>query len=232
MRTHLVNYYPIIKIRFYLFPKDLFKKFRKGFLCLSLIFIALCSSKGLNAQTNGFVIWQNGDSVAANIKVYKGIFGGVNTDRYMTQVEIEDSSGKMQAFDPLFLKTFGFTYKDQIYQLYAEPIRLRPSNDTAVRLLTAWIKGPKASVYTYEVTTAGAPSFGTVARTQIFYTFEKPGYKHEYLTNYVKLSTLIKKLSAFYGEFPGIADMINSRFGDRRDIQRDIKAIIDRINEE
>jgi hypothetical protein len=212
---------------FYLFLINRVSYYRKIFLFLAILLITLSRCTALYAQSNGFIIRENGDSIPANIKIYKALFGGVNLDRYQKHVEIEDSAGHMQWIDPTELTSFSFTYNGTLYQLYSVPIRLRPSNDTATRFLPAWIKGSKASVYKYS-----GPPMGMTGSREDYYTFEKPGNKHEYLASWIKLNTFIEKLSAFYGEFPGIVDLINNKFIERKNIPSDIKEIIDKINED
>ena len=188
----------------------------KQLLTLTLL-VAL--SKSYSQNPKGYLFYNNNDSVNANIKIPKGLFG-INLDKLYRNVTIEDSTGALIEFTPTEIKGFGFTFKSQEYRFYAKPI-----DDKKFRFLEPVIVGAKTSLYQYIV--GGTQNFSN----QDFYTFEKSDSTYLFMTNFAALDKFKEKLKTFYTGNLDVQKLIDRKFTARRRIQDDIKEIVNAVNQ-
>jgi hypothetical protein len=221
-------------------------------LCLLSGLVCLLSDLRVYAQEAksgeaGYYISLNHDSVPAKIKIYKWVYG-LNVEKYFGQVETEaaDSGGRSggggaKTFHPGEILGFGFNYKSESYRFMTGPTRKynmfwKPGTDSGLNFLIPLATGARTSVYYYYILTGGLLK-NVDSFTRILYTFERPDGRHLWMTSYAKRSVFQEALSDFYGDYPGMRDFIASLFGmntkkfsTRGEIEKDIVAVVARVN--
>jgi hypothetical protein len=165
-------------------------------------------------NVDGYIVSSSGDTSAARIKM-PGLMGY----NFNKQVQIIDSTGGVQTLLPTDIKGFGYTNNEKQYIYYSKPIK-----DGKMYFLEPVVTGPRASLYQYVVTA------GQYGSNQEFYTFENAAGDHMFMTNYAALDVFRQKLKEFYKEYPGIQQLIDTKFNTRRGIQRDIRSIVEAVN--
>jgi hypothetical protein len=173
-------------------------------------------------NVSGYIVTLKNDTVPVQIKIGGGFFFGIGRHDLNKEVETVDSVGNSKTYIPDSIMAFGYTDKSEetIY-------RVKPIKDGSRLFLRAIVIGEKASLYQYEVSSTGPYS----SSTEEFYTFEKPDGSHLFLKNYDMLNTLRDKLKDFYSEKPEIGQLIDKKFKTRGAIQRDIRGILEAINQ-
>lgn len=222
-------------------------------LCLLLGLFCLLSNPRADAQQakggeQGYYINLHHDSVPAKIKIYKWVYG-LNTEKYFGQVEITesgDSTGSASGvgakiFHPGDILGFGFNYKTESYRFITGPTRKynmfwKPGADSGLNFLIPLATGARASVYYYYILTGGLLK-NIDSMTRILYTFERADGRHLWMTSYARRSAFQEALADLYGDYPGIRDFIakqfamnTKKFSTRGEIEKDIVAVIDRVN--
>lgn len=188
---------------------------------------------GIKAQkTNGYFVNVFNDTMLVQIKVPKLIFGGIDMEGLFSQVNIVDSAGEVTNYKPGEIVAFSFNYKENNYHLVSKPRRkydfwYRATMDTVICFMEEMNKGARANFYRSFLTISG----GKVNSVQEFYTFERSeDNTHLYLSNYSPLNEISTGLAAFYHNVPSIATILQRRFEQRKDIQKDIQSVMNRIN--
>ena len=162
-------------------------------------------------KVEGYIVTLNNDTVQVTIKVFL-------YDH--TTVKIVDSLGKTQVFTPSEIKGYGYTLKLTDYVFRSKPIK-----DGSLGFLQVVATGSKTSLYKYAAY-AGAHSYSD----EEFYTFEKPGGSYLFLRNFDRLNTLNEAIKSFYSDCSEVQRIIDNKFQERRKIQKDIKDLVNVVN--
>jgi hypothetical protein len=171
---------------------------------------------------SGYIVLLNNDTVQVQIKSAGGFFFGIRNYNPDKEVEIIDSSGSSKLLTTNDIKAYGYTDKSKQY-VY----RVKPVENGSFYFLALVTGGHRTSLYQYERTVSTGPNTSSV---QQFYTFERANGTYLFLTNYASLVRLKEKISAFYRDHPAIEQLMGGKFESRRQIQRDIRAILEGVN--
>ncbi len=164
---------------------------------------------------DGYVITRNNDTMKLMIKAPTS-----RNSKAFRKIETLDSIGNVTVYDSSTIIEYGYVEKSMLVKY-----RLKPLKNGQVYFLKVIADGKLAAVYYDPV--VGYAAYGS---PEIDYTFEKNDSVYLFLKNYDKLSTFINKLTSFYKEFPGTSQLIENKFSSRREIEDDIKEIINTIN--
>ncbi len=178
------------------------------------LLFSLFISAQVNAQkvAEGYLINNNNDSVAVQIKIRKGLTGKI-INEFDDRVEV-DSNSITKTFKPNDIKAFGFTYNGYLYRFFSKPIK-----KGGYKFVIPNVLGRKASFYQY-----GTFTSGTIPSSQVFYTFEKADGSSLLLSNRLN-KTFRTELRSFFNDQPEVQKFIDTRLKDWLDLDRDLKAI-------
>jgi hypothetical protein len=187
-----------------------------------VIFSILLSACVFGETAEGYFINYKNDTVAAKVKIRKGIFSGINIENYYKDVELIDSAGNAIIWTPDEIKGFWFSYKLKEYKFLSKPIK-RKGKLQFQEVLTG---GSKTALYNYLIFRGGqygSPQWG--------YTIEKKDSTYTYVTNYDFLSELSASFKKIYADVPGIAEFIDKKFKKERKKHEDIISIVEYANQ-
>lgn len=190
-------------------------------IVLSFLLLTLGGYSYSQTFVQGYYITLNNDSIPAQIKMPKSVFGGVDLSKLFFKVEIEDSNSSTQKFNPKDINRFGFIYNEEDYVFYSKPMFV----ETSLRFVQPSVLGEKSSLYEYQTFDQNGAPIGT------FYTIEKNE------GTFIFISTALKSLDKFketlkegYQENPNLQLFIDSKFKDRKSIKSDIIEIVQAAN--
>lgn len=183
------------------------------------IFSAVCAT----AQTTklGYYISKTNDTIPAEFKIRKGVFGQV-TNNFNQEIEIIDSVNGGKRCTPDDINGYGFLYNNQKYLYFS-----KPTKNGNLKFLTPIFIGAKASLYQYGFQSSGG---GTLASQQVFYTFEKANGEYLFLRNILN-KKFKSELSNFLKEYSGMQELIDSKLQYWLDLKKDLYEIMQVANQ-
>ncbi|MBN7814031.1 hypothetical protein [Algoriphagus pacificus] len=190
-------------------------------LILSWLLLTLAGYSFAQTTAPGYYITLNNDSIPAQIKMPKSVFGSVDFSKFLFKVDVQDSNNSMKKFKPEDIKRFGFIYNDENFTLYSKPI----FTETTLRFLQPTVLGEKSSLYQFQTYDQNGVPLG------IFYTLEKSDGTYAFLTTGLKSLDKFKELlKEFYEENPDLLQLIDSRFTERKSVQADMVELVETAN--
>lgn len=183
--------------------------------------LAFLTAGQLLAQSNpvGYYISHSQDTISAEFKLKKGVFGQLNND-FTEEIEIIISSNEAIKFTPNDILGYAFTWEGKNYHFVSKPTQKEKK-----KFLVPVVLGPKTNLYQYGVYTSG----GLGGSNQVFYTFEKSDGSYLFLTN--RLNKKFKaELKSFYYDSPEAFPLIDERLQYWLELQKDLVLILNYIN--
>jgi hypothetical protein len=168
--------------------------------------------KAYPGKIDGYIVTLNNDTVQVQIKGFHESY---------THIKIVDSTGTTQVLTPKEIKAYGYTFKLQDYVFRAKPIK-----DGSLYFLEMVTTGDKTSLYEYSLTVVRPQ----VSSVEVFYTFEKADGSYLFLKNFDALDTLNSAIKSFYSDNQEVQRLVDNKFQARRKIQKDIKDLVDAVN--
>jgi len=188
-----------------------------------LIFILLVSFSYSYSQTNvlGYYVTKTNDTITAQIKLPKSVFGSVDFSKFLFKVEVNDSISGDKKFKPEDIKGFGFIYNGENYKLFSKPTITKKN----LRFLQPVILGQKTSIYQFQTVNQNGAPLGT------FYTFEKTDGTYAFLNTGIRnLDNFRETLKTFYSDNLEVQEIIDMKFQTRMSIKGDIIKIAQTVN--
>ncbi|MEE1944529.1 hypothetical protein VRU48_05375 [Pedobacter sp. KR3-3] len=186
-----------------------------------MAFALLLSIGYAKAQSSlpGYYITPNNDTVKAQIKVKKGMFGQKTND-FNEEVEVADEAKGIIKFLPADIHGYGFFADGKKYVFVSKPIK-----DGTKKFLSPVYIGPQSSLYLYGIQTTGS----TFSSKQVFYTFEKPDNAYLFLRNTLN-NKFRSDLKEFYKDNTAALQVIDARFKYWLDLDKDLLALMIKAN--
>lgn len=182
----------------------------------------VCGHRGMSQQfVSGYYVTASGDSIETEIKIRKGAFGQ-SMNEFVKEVEIVDSARQTKRFTPPDIRGFGFLYNHKRY-VFAS----KPAKDGSLKFLSAVYLGHRSSLYQYGYVTSGGAG---ASSKQVFYTFEKSGGQFLFLKNILN-KEFRNQVREFYKEFPQAVELIDMRLRYWLDLDKDLRDILQKVNE-
>ncbi len=192
----------------------------RHYILLILLFTLIGNSYS-QTTVSGYYVTQKNDTLSAQIKMPKSIFGTVDFSKFLFKVELVDSTSAAKTFKPKDIKSFWFVYNNQDYRFYSKPT-ITQNN---LRFLQPLIIGQNTSLYQFSTVNQNGLPLGT------FYTFEKADGTYTFLnTGILSLNLFKKTLLEFYKDNLELQALINSKFQSRMSVKNDILEIVHRAN--
>jgi hypothetical protein len=190
---------------------------------VALLFITMLLLNNSYSQSTaaGYYITQKNDTVVAQIKLRKGIFGQ-SLHISLKEVEVVDSLYKETTFKPEDIKGYGFLQKGVYVRLVSKPIK-----DGSYKFLYPVVTGPKTSLYQYSESIAGSGT--NFAQSKVFYTFEKADGTYLFLRNMLN-KKFKSELKAFYSGNTAVQELIDTKLKYWLDMQADLVEIMKAAN--
>ena len=180
---------------------------------LTIAVLILSKSGSAQKLVPGYYVSAAGNTVEVEIKIEK---------EFSKEVEVVDSAKQVRKFTPADIRGFGFSQKDKRYVFSSKPVK-----DGSLKFLSAFYVGSRSSLFQYGyMTSAGAG----MSSKQVFYTFEKPGGQYLFLKNILN-NEFMAKVREFYKEFPQAVELIDSRLKYWLDLDKDLRDILQKVNE-
>ncbi|HOX82677.1 MAG TPA: hypothetical protein PLS08_06590, partial [Chryseolinea sp.] len=187
-------------------------------LILLLVFFGYSYSQ---TTVSGYYVTKTNDTITAQIRIPKSIFGSVDFSKFLFKVEVMDSISGTKKFKPEEIKSFGFLFDGENYSLFSQPT----ITENNFRFLQPVIIGQKTSLYQFQTVGQNGASLGT------FYTFEKADGTYTFLNTGIKnLDKFRETLKEFYKENLGVQELVDTKFQSRTSIKSDIIEIVQTAN--
>ncbi|WP_315816177.1 hypothetical protein [Paraflavitalea speifideaquila] len=190
----------------------------KGISAALILLFSACYASG-QTTAQGYYVTQANDTIAAQIKIKKGILGQQNND-LNEKVEVMDSIKGIIKYLPEDINAYGFLYKGHKYVFVSKPIK-----NGSRRFLAAFYIGTKSSLYYYGFHNTE----GTFGSKQVFYTFERPGNTYLFLKNTVN-KQFKSQVKEFYKDSPAVMEIIDSKLRYWLDLDKDLVEILQKAN--
>ena len=187
------------------------------------IFILFLLFSEVHSQSTapGYYITKENDTVAAQIKIKKGVLGQI-TDDFIEEVVIVDSLKGSQKFTPADIKGYGIALKAGRYVFVSKPVK-----DGSIKFLYPMFIGKQSSLYKYGIFT---PGYGTALPSQkTFYTFERADGTFLFLRNIVNKKFKIQ-VKEFYKDHPEVQPLIDTKLKYWLELEKDLKEILAAVN--
>ena len=186
-----------------------------------LTIVSLLTILSLNAQSvnKGYYITQSNDTVLTQIRFPKGFFGQNN---FTNLIEVVDSVSTEKRFTPADIKGYGYTDGKYKYVFLSKPVK-----DGSYKFLTPVFIGPKASLYQYEIYTAG--SGYALPSQKTFYTFEKADNKYLFLIGRTT-KKFKNELKEFFKDEPKVLQLIDDKLKYWLEMKKDLLEIMQTAN--
>jgi hypothetical protein len=169
----------------------------------------------------GYYITKENDTVAAQIKIKKGVLGQI-TDDFIEEVVIVDSLKGSQKFAPADIKGYGIELKAGRYVFVSKPVK-----DGSIKFLSPMFIGKQSSLYKYGIFT---PGYGTAFPSQkTFYTFERADGTFLFLKNILNKNFKIQ-VKDFYKDHPEVQPLIDTKLKYWLELEKDLKEILQAVN--
>ncbi len=190
----------------------------KSFFMALVLLLTIGYAKA-QSSLPGYYITQNNDTVKAQIKVKKGMFGQKAND-FNEEVEIADEAKGLIKFLPADIHGYGFYADGKKYVFVSKPIK-----DGTIKFLSPIYTGPQSSLYMYGIQTTG----GSFSSKQVFYTFEKPDNVYLFLKNILN-NKFRSELKEFYKDNVAALQVIDAGFKYWLDLDKDLLALLIKAN--
>lgn len=188
-------------------------------LLLTLILSLFAYHANAQSFAPGYYITQANDTVPAQIKLKKGVFGP-STNDLTDEVEIIDSIKGSRKYLPEDINGYGFSHKGRKYILTSKPVK-----NGQKKFLSPLYIGPKSSLYLHGTFTTG----GTYASKQVFYTFEKSDNTYLFLKNILN-KNFRSQVKEFYKDSPEVMQIIDTKLKYWLELDQDLVEILKRAN--
>lgn len=188
-----------------------------------LLFLFLTFMRHSYSQTtvSGYYVTKTNDTLSAQLKMPKSIFGSVDFSKFLFKVEVSDSNSETKKFKPGDIKCFWFLYNGENYRFFSKPT-ITQNN---LRFLQPVILGRKTNLYEFQTVNQNGVPLGT------FYTFEKADGIYTFLNTGIRnLDQFKETLKEFYKDNLELQKLINSKFQTRISIKNDILQIVQTAN--
>jgi hypothetical protein len=185
--------------------------------------ILFLSFGSLFAQTAapGYYITQTNDTISADFKIQKGIFGQIRNDFTNEAIVIKNEEETLK-FRPEDIKEYGFSLDGSSYKLFSKPVK-KGGN----KFLAPIFIGPKSSLYQYSISTSGSGT--NLPSTQVFYTFEKADGS-SLLLGTMGPKKFKEALKDFFKDSPHVQNLVDERFKDYLNRNQDLKDMMREAN--
>lgn len=172
-------------------------------------------------SVSGFYVTNANDTVSAQIKLPKSIFGSVDLSKFLLKVEVVDSISGENKFKPDDIAGFGFLLNEEHYRFFSKPA----ITENNLRFLQPVILGQKTSLYQFQTVDQNGAPLGT------FYTFEKADGTYTFLITGIKnLNKYRDTLKEFYNDNLEVQQFIDTKFQTKTSIKTDITEIVQAVN--
>jgi hypothetical protein len=187
-----------------------------------LFFLLTCFGYSFSQTTvSGFYVTNANDTISAQIKLPKSIFGSVDLSKFLLKVEVVDSISGENKFKPDDIAGFGFLLNEEHYRFFSKPA----ITENNLRFLQPVILGQKTSLYQFQTVDQNGASLGT------FYTFEKADGTYTFLITGIKnLNKYRDTLKEFYNDNLEVQQFIDTKFQTKTSIKTDITEIVQAVN--
>ncbi len=185
------------------------------------IFIFVIVTTFAQSTVSGYYITQNNDTIKADIRIRKGLFGQANND-FTKKVQVIDSNNTALDFTPNDIKGYGFTNEDLNYTFVSKPIK-----DGTNKFLSPVFVGPKSSLYQYGIYIDGTG--GAFSSNQVFYTFEKADSTYLFLRNILN-KKFKSELKDFYKDNLEVQQLIDTKLQYWLELNNDLNLIFNTYN--
>ncbi|WGK64842.1 hypothetical protein [Croceiramulus getboli] len=178
----------------------------------------------LQAQNTapGYYISANNDTITAQIKLKKGLFGQVQ-NKFTEELQVVAEDGMVTTFHPEDIKAYSVQLENERYSMFS-----KPTAKEGQKFLSPVYIGPKSSLYQYGYFTSGS---GTVmSNSQVFYTFEKADGSFLFLKNIMN-KKLKSELKTFYAENTAAQEFIDGHFRYWLELPTDLRALMMVVNQ-
>jgi hypothetical protein len=166
-------------------------------------------------------VTKTNDTIIAQIKLPKSVFGSVDFSKFLFKVEVNDSVSGDKKFKPEDIKGFGFIYNGEKHKLFSQPT----ITENNLRFLQPIILGQKTSLYQFQTVNQNGNPLGT------FYTFEKADGTYAFLNTGIRnLDNFKETLKTFYSDNLEVQKIIDTKFQSRISINDDIIKIVQTAN--
>jgi hypothetical protein len=188
---------------------------------LSLVLLTICGFSFSQSTVSGYYVTNDNDSIDAQIKMPKSIFGSVDLSKFLFKVEVNDGSNSPKKLKPEDIKGFGFMFNGETYSFFSKPTMTEKN----LKFLQPVILGPKTNLYQFQTIDQNGKPLGT------FYTFQKADGTYTFLnTGIPGLSEFRKTLKEFYKDEIHLQQLIDTKFESRKSIKNDIMEIVQTSN--
>ncbi len=177
----------------------------------------------LSAQTivPGYYITNSNDRMETKIKIPRSVFVAEDLGKLLLKVELIDTANEATKMKPGDIKAFGFVLNNKSYSYISKPT----GTDKNLKFLQPLVLGNNTSLYFFETLDQNGRHQGS------FYTFEKAGGAYTYLsTGLLRLQKVKEQLTDFYKSYSGMDSLINTKFKNRVDLQKDLIEIANEVN--
>jgi len=188
---------------------------------LTSLFLLLFTTINSQKTASGYYMNQSNDTIAAEIKIGKGVFGQMSTN-FTDEVYIKDSLNNFKKFSPSDIKSYGFEYEGKKYIFFSKPTKKGEN-----KFLVPMYLGNKGSLYQYGNFIAG--NGYALPSQQVFYTFEKPNEEYLFLRNILNKKFKIQ-IKEFYSEHLETQELIDKKLQYWLDLNKDLIEIMQSIN--
>jgi hypothetical protein len=172
-------------------------------------------------SVSGFYVTNANDTISAQIKLPKSIFGSVDLSKFLLKVEVVDSISGENKFKPDDIAGFGFLFNEEHYRFFSKPA----ITENNLRFLQPVILGQKTSLYQFQTVDQNGATLGT------FYTFEKADGTCTFLITGIKnLNKYRDTLKEFYNDNLEVQQFIDTKFQTKTSIKTDITEIVQAVN--
>lgn len=188
-----------------------------------LLIIVLTSFLKSFSQTTapGDYVTKNNDTISAQIKIPKSLFGSEDFSKFLLKVEVTDSISGTKKLKPEDIKSFGFNYNEKQYRFFSKPTMTQKN----LKFLQPLILGPNTSIYQFSTVNQNGSPLGT------FYTFEKADGTYMFLSSGIRsLDKIRDSFKEFYKDNLEVQQLIDSKFKSRSLLSQDMKTIVQTVN--
>nr|WP_315134518.1 hypothetical protein [uncultured Flavobacterium sp.] len=188
---------------------------------LLFLFLTFMGYSYSQTTVSGYYVTKTNDTLSAQLKMPKSIFGSVDFSKFLFKVEVSDSNSETKKFKPEDIKCFWFLYHGENYSFFSKPT-ITQNN---LRFLQPVLLGQKTSLYEFQTVNQNGIPIGT------FYTFEKADGTYTFLNTGIRsLDQFKETLKEFYKDNLELQKLIDSKFQTRTSLKNDILEIVQTAN--
>ncbi|WP_166919629.1 hypothetical protein [Flavobacterium poyangense] len=168
----------------------------------------------------GYYVTNTNDTIKAQIKIPKSVWGSDDLSKFFNKVEVVDNSNNTKKFKPEDIRSYGFLYNDKQYLFFSKPT-ISINN---LKFLQPIIRGQKTSLYYFDTVNQNGARMGT------FYTLEKTDGTYIFLISATRLSKYRNELKDFYKDNTTVQQLIDTKFQSKTSIESDLIKIVEAVN--